>query len=501
MSKLIRAAAYPRYSSDNQREESIHAQMRAIEAYCLQKGYALVATYPDEEKSAKNADRPSFQRMIADAKRKMFDVVVVHKLDRFARNRYDSINYKRLLRQNGVRLESVLERLDDSPESVVMESMFEGIAEYFSLNLAREVRKGMMENARSAKHTGGTPPYGLKVNPQTLQLEIDENTCKAVQMYYDCIEQFVPNEEIANRLNSAGFRTPTGKEFTRTSFATWARNRKYCGDYVYDVAMPRDEQGKRNNAKKKPIEDHTVVEDAIPAIISREQWQRVNAILDARKHKPGRMKAMNYLLSGKIVCGNCGAPYAANSYENKNKARQYYYRCSKKCGNAQIRKDDAEMLAIEYLNRDVFNEETIVEIIKEVQRLYQERRKEYIEDIEPIKKELAEINKQISNLGDAIAAGVMSVIDKLKAAEQRKAVLDYALLQARAAKSVELPDEHKIRELINIKKDSLASADDDVRKEVLQEYVEQMVIDKESKVDDIKVAITYRVLKSAAKRT
>lgn len=157
-SKLIRAVAYPRYSSDNQREESITAQMRAIEEYCRQKGYVLVNSYPDEEKSATTDKRPNFQRMIKDSAKHLFDVVIVHKLDRFARNRYDSAHYKRILKRNGVRVESVLEHLDNSPESIVLESVLEGMAEYYSLNLAREVRKGMRENAEEGKHTGGYHP-------------------------------------------------------------------------------------------------------------------------------------------------------------------------------------------------------------------------------------------------------------------------------------------------------------------------------------------------------
>ena len=157
--KITRAVAYPRYSSDNQREESIIAQMRAIEQYCQQKGYVLVNSYPDEERTATTDRRPNFQQMIQDSAKRLFDVVVVHKLDRFARNRYDSAHYKRVLKKNGVRVESVLS-LDNSPESVVLESVLEGMAEYYSLNLAREVRKGMRENAEQGIHTGDYHPMG-----------------------------------------------------------------------------------------------------------------------------------------------------------------------------------------------------------------------------------------------------------------------------------------------------------------------------------------------------
>jgi len=158
-----RVALYARFSSDNQRSESIDAQVRAMTKYCKENHLKIVATYIDKAKSALSDRRPMFQEMIADSKQHLFDVVLVHKLDRFSRNRYDSAMYKRELRKSGVSVNSVLERLDDSPESVMMESLLEGMSEYYSKNLAWEVMKGMNETARQCKHTGGCPPLGYDV--------------------------------------------------------------------------------------------------------------------------------------------------------------------------------------------------------------------------------------------------------------------------------------------------------------------------------------------------
>ncbi|MGC7872587.1 recombinase family protein [Desulfosporosinus sp. SYSU MS00001] len=132
MNRIIRAASYTRYSSDNQREKSIAAQERAIEEYCNKKGYVLVKRYADEAKSATTDNRSNFQCMIEESMLGAYEVLIVHKLDRFARNRYDSAHYKRKLKLNGIRLESVLEQLDNSPESVILESVLEGMAEYYS---------------------------------------------------------------------------------------------------------------------------------------------------------------------------------------------------------------------------------------------------------------------------------------------------------------------------------------------------------------------------------
>lgn len=130
-----------------QREESISAQLRAMKKFCTDNNWTIVKIYTDQAYSATTDKRPQFQQMISDSYNKEFDIVLVHKLDRFARNRYDSSLYRHKLRKNGVRLCSVLERLDNSPESILLEGLLESINEFYSANLARESLKGMKENA------------------------------------------------------------------------------------------------------------------------------------------------------------------------------------------------------------------------------------------------------------------------------------------------------------------------------------------------------------------
>ncbi|GIP17807.1 resolvase [Paenibacillus montaniterrae] len=496
--KVIRVAAYPRYSSDNQRDESITAQMRAIREYCKQKGYVIVDIYPDEEFSATVDRRPEFQRMIADAQKKLFDVVVVHKLDRFARNRYDSAHYKRILKKNGIRVESVLEQLDGSPESVILESVLEGMAEYYSLNLSREVKKGMFENAFQGIHTGGKPPYGLKVNPVTKKYEIDEKRYRAVQLYFDGIDNDLSNEKIAAILNKEGFRTQKGRLFTKNSFYGWATNRKYKGDYVFNAASAKDEEGRRNNSKKKPESEQIIIPGIIPAIITDiELWDRVNEKFKNRRHEPGRMKTkVAYLLTGKIICGKCGSQYAGNSYHNaKSKERTLltYYKCQSKCGNTNVRKDDIESLVIRELAAHCFSDEAMQEIVMRVQELYKSEKSQLENDVEPIKKELADIEKQIKNYTTAIGAGVMSVIENLKQAEQRQEALLYALDRAKMVSKIDALDNDHILAVLTSKKNSLMSADDDDKKAVLQEYVQQVVIQPSTDINNYEAEITYRV--------
>ena len=162
--KPLRVACYARYSTSMQREESISAQLRAMKKFCANNGWKIVGRYVDEAYSATTDKRPQFQQMIADSNKREFDIVLVHKLDRFARNRYDSSLYKQKLRKNGVKLCSVLERLDSSPESILLEGLLESINEFYSANLARESMKGMKENAYKCLFNGGCPGLGYDID-------------------------------------------------------------------------------------------------------------------------------------------------------------------------------------------------------------------------------------------------------------------------------------------------------------------------------------------------
>ncbi len=159
----INAVCYARFSSDNQRNESIDAQIRAIKKYALEKNINIIDFYIDRCKTGTNDDRPEFIRMIKDSEKGIFDYVLVHKLDRFSRNRYDSAIYRKKLKDNNISLISVMENLDGSPESILLESLIEGVNEYYSENLSREIKKGLNENALKCLHNGGTPPFGFDV--------------------------------------------------------------------------------------------------------------------------------------------------------------------------------------------------------------------------------------------------------------------------------------------------------------------------------------------------
>ena len=162
----MNAVIYARYSSDNQREESIEGQLRECKEYADQNGITVVRTYIDRALSAKTDSRPQFQQMIHDSATHTFEAVLVWKLDRFSRNRYDSAHYKRILKNNRVHVVSVTESISNTPEGIMLESLLEGMAEYYSAELAEKVSRGHKENALKAKFNGGPVPLGYRIDSE-----------------------------------------------------------------------------------------------------------------------------------------------------------------------------------------------------------------------------------------------------------------------------------------------------------------------------------------------
>lgn len=167
--------------------------------------------------------------MIEDSGKGLFDVIIIHKLDRFSRDKYDSAKYKRILKKNGIRLISVTENLDDSPESIILESLLEGMAEYYSKNLAREVMKGMKENAYQCKHTGGLPPIGYSVDPVTRKYIINDEERGIVDTVFSMFLAGYGYNQIIRELADKDYKSRYGKPISKGTLGTILRNEKYTG--------------------------------------------------------------------------------------------------------------------------------------------------------------------------------------------------------------------------------------------------------------------------------
>ena len=350
----MKAAIYARYSSDNQREESITAQIRAAHEYCQKNGHKVIKEYTDEALSARTDDRPAFQQMITDAQEGLFEVLIVHKIDRFSRNRYDAAFYKRQLSRAGIKIVYVEQQLDDSPESIILESVLEGMAEYYSKNLAREVQKGMKETALQARHNGGTPPLGYSVNSEK-RYEIIPEEADAIKLIFRSVLQKYSYREICDTLNKKGYRTKKGSLFRSNSLFDILKNPKYCGTYVFGRTQGGRQFPRNTHADHTPIVE---IEDAIPAIISKSDWKEVQSMLKNRKMPARQIKGKtDYLLSGYITC-ECGSTYCGTRQKSTAKNVEepsyfYYYKCNrnkngkdKPCGTPQLRCNELDELVL-----------------------------------------------------------------------------------------------------------------------------------------------------------
>lgn len=196
----MKAVIYARYSSDSQREESIEGQLRECTEYAERNGITILRSYIDRALSARTADRPEFQNMIKDSEQKLFDVVLIWKLDRFSRDRYDSAHYKRILKKNGVKVVSATEIISEGAEGIILESVLEGYAEYYSADLSEKVIRGMTDNALKCKFNGGTLPIGYQIDSDQC-FQLDPLTAPFVREAFQRYDEGATMTQIRDWLN------------------------------------------------------------------------------------------------------------------------------------------------------------------------------------------------------------------------------------------------------------------------------------------------------------
>ena len=437
----MKAVIYARFSSNNQREESITAQLRAAHEYAKAKGYEVIKEYADEALSGRTDDRPAFQQMLTDAQEGLFDVLIVHKIDRFARNRYDSAIHKRSLRKANVKIEYVELRLDDSPESALIESIFEGWAEYYSANLAKEVKKGMKETALQAKHNGGLPPLGYSVNSEK-RYEIIPEEAEAIKFIFDSVLQKYSYREICDSLNQKGYRTKKGSQFRSNSLFDILTNPKYCGTYIFGRTRGSSRQSPRNSrAHHPPIVE---IEDAIPAIISKSDWKEVQTMLENRKMTARRIKGKtDYLLTGYINC-SCGSTYCGTRQKSTTKTAEepsylYYYKCNrskngkdKSCGNPQLRCNELDKMILEELWKILLEDNYKKEFINLMITKANQSTSAIEPDLQKMEKQHQALIKKRNAYTEAIASGATYLAKEAQEAHESAESLSEAITLRKA---------------------------------------------------------------------
>ena len=413
----MKAVIYARYSSDNQREESIEGQIRECTAFAEKNGITILRHYIDRAFSAKTDNRPEFQNMIKDSGKRLFDMIIVWKLDRFARNRYDSARYKATLKKNGVKVVSATEVISDGAEGIILESVLEGYAEYYSADLSEKVVRGMTENALKSKYNGGTRPIGYLIDSDQC-FQLDPLTAPFVREAFQRYDEGATMTQIRDWLNEQGVKNTRGQKMTYNSVQHLLNNRRYIGEYTYrDIVVP----------------------DGIPAIVPQDLFDRVQEKLAKNKKAPARHKAEDdYLLTTKLFCGYCGAYLCGESGTSHTGNVHHYYKCvsvKKKrteCHKKSVRKEWIEDLVVSETMKMVMDDKAIEAIVSMLMDL-QDRENVNLPLYE---QQLREADTAIQNLLNAIQQGILtkSTKSRLEELEATKEELEIKIACEKLAK-------------------------------------------------------------------
>lgn len=407
---LIPAVIYARYSSSGQREESIEGQLRECHEFAQRNGLTVVGEYVDKALTGRSDKRPDFQRMLRDCERGVFQAVICWKMDRFARNRYDSAMYKYKLKKNGVRIFYAKESIPEGPEGIILESVMEGYAEYYSENLSQNVKRGYYDSALELKTLGQTV-LGLRKGPDG-RFEIDPATAPIVRRIFEEYAAGERAKDIYTRLNAEGYRTSRGGLFNKNSLRRILQNEKYVGVYEF-----RDIR----------------VEDGIPAIVDRELFDRCQGMVEKHHRAPAADRAVSFLLTAKLFCGHCGEPMTGDGGTSRTGRVYNYYTCNgrraHKCQKERAPKEWIEQLVIDELVALIHSDDFVNEVADKCME-YQQREKDE-SALHALEARQKENEKAIQNMLAAIEAGIItpSTKSRLMELEAERAQIEKGIAQ------------------------------------------------------------------------
>lgn len=484
----LRGVTYSRFSSDNQRSESIDAQLRFSYSYANKQGITIIKDYVDEAVSGKTDDRPAFQQMLKDAKDGLFDVVICHKVDRFARNRIESAINKYNLRKNNVKVVFSGQGIDDTPEGQLMEGILESMAEYYSLNLAKETMKGLRENALKCRFNGGSPPYGFDVEETTKAYIINEKEAQAIRLIFKLYADGLTYPKIIYRLSELGHKTRSGKDFTYATLHDVLCNDKYVGIYTFNKRTSRSIDGKRNNRAKKPDDEIIRIPGGVPQIVNTDLFLEVQSMMDVKKRAARKAKEA-YLLSGLAYCGNCGKPYCGSRKHNGSGIIYANYRCNGRCGNKEISKDKLEEFVFDKLIENIFSKKALTALSKKLNQYLKSKRTNDNKQLEVMKQRIDNLYEEQNNIINAIAKGYDQPVFKQKLSsiddELKNLKYEYEVLKIKLEVKEITPAE--IEKNLYEQRQFILDKNIIETKHFVSSYVESVIVHKE----DIEINLKY----------
>ena len=433
----IPVALYARVSSDRQDVDlSVAAQLRALRNYAAKNGYLVCREYVDEAESGRIADRPQFRKMLDDAAKPEapFREILVWKFSRFTRKREHAVAFKSMLRRRGVRVVSITEQADDTPTGKLLEAIIESVDEFYSENLAQEVTRGMREAALRGFWMTSLAPYGYrrvyvqdgaKKRPR---LDLDPPADAVVRRIFDMVLRGNSILDVTRILNAEGIPTTNGKKWLKTTIHTMLDNEAYAGTVVW---------GTNSRDGSTPVR----VEDAHPAIVSREEFRRAKRLLRSRAPKKihPRRAASPYLLSGLLRCETCGK--AMTAAEAKS-GRYTYYVCQSvlkrgrgTCNTPRLNAKKFEQLIVGEIRENVLTESNIRDLVKLLDEEMDGVATEQRQRLESIEEELDGVKRRLGRIWNVIETTDIEMADaaaeRIREHRERKEKLETAAEEAR----------------------------------------------------------------------
>ena len=493
---LTPAALYARVSSDRQDVDlSVSAQLKELKKYAKANGYSVAREYVDEAESGRVADRPQFREMIEEGSKAKapFEVILVWKFSRFTRKREHAVAFKSQLRRKGIRVVSITEQAEDNATGRLLEGIIESVDEYYSENLAQEVVRGMREAASRGFFLGSNAPFGyrkVKVQDGAKErptLEIDPATAPVVKEIFEKSLSGYGLKEICKTLNDRGI-TNRGRRWYKGGLHYVLTNEAYTGTAVW---------GKTSKDEKDP--DPVVVENAWPALVSRELFEDVQQAMRERAPKVQRPARVGspYLLSGLLKCGICGRPYRAQGAKSGQFA---YYICGTlftegagTCTARYLNAPKLETFVVEKIRERILNEETIVALVQLVAEEIDAMAGELAGQLEVVEAELGDVRKRLGKLYEAIETSELTLevlSPRIMSLRHREEQLEAAREDAETRleqRRVVLPDTEEIAEYAADFRAFLKEGTIPEKKVLIRNFVEDIEVEGDEAV------LTYTV--------
>ena len=434
------AVGYARYSTDKQTENSIIYQTDAITKYCEKNRLSLITIFSDQAETGTNINRPGFQALISAAKRKEFDVVVIYDISRASRDVADWFSFRKEMTRLGIKVESATQQLGDftDPNAFLTELLTAGLGQHSVLQTRQKSIAGVAERAKEGMFLGGIPPLGYDIKDGFYVINSGEAQIvrKIFKMYS---EGFSYNEIIKSLNNATGKK---GRPFGKNSMNSILRNERYIGVYSWNkrrMKLFRQWAGGELNP------DVIRIEDVIPPIIDKDIWERVQIRMNNNKRNASNKAKREYLLSGKIECGSCGAAYIGHTSTNQKGIESRRYCCGNKyrthsCDSHNINADEIETFVIQHI-RKYIKEINFDEAVKGISEQINKSGKK---DFSAEKEEILEIDRKIKNGINAVMSGmdIPEIKEEIERLRERKLelenIMSYSAIEDKAISEAEI---------------------------------------------------------------